>query len=482
MVGGVCALDVDRDGKLDLFIPGLESLGGSHLWMSKAALRFADEGDSRGVARTGESVGCVGVDLDGDEWPDLLTTGVGGVRLYANDHGRFLDVSSTRLPALLDVAALTTAAVAFDADGDGDLDLAVASYGHLDPSIDSCPIPCEVSPSGFVGGRPWLWLQGADGRFIEASDRLPAMPPAPALVLLATDLDDDGRVDLFVGNDLPHFADAYLTRDAAGSFIDKAVALGVARSAKPSGLSSMSATDPDIDGDGHLDLLESSYDDESDAAFVCSSTASSCTDLADSLELWRSPVNLRWGQAMVDFDDDGALDLIEAAGHVLVPEDFDPPAPTGKRAVSPVFWHRTGAVFARDTAMESTLPAVAGRGLLAVDLDDDGDLDVVIASALGSPVVLENVRRRAGHHVDVRLEGRPPNRSAVGARITVSTGDRRTTAMVHAGHSYLSSCIAPLHFGVGDKTTVDISVRWPDGSSQQLANVVVDTPLTIKQP
>src|SRR5260370_9295354 len=125
----------------------------------------------------------------------------------------------------------------------------------------------------YQGGTSALYLQREDGTFDDASDRLVAPLAGPGLVLLATDLDEDGKIDLFLGNDLPSNYDRYFRNLGGGAFSEIGMSLGVAYSARPSGLSSMSANDPDFDRDGHLDLIESSWEGESDGMFKCSGSS-----------------------------------------------------------------------------------------------------------------------------------------------------------------------------------------------------------------
>jgi hypothetical protein len=479
MGGGVCALDVNEDGELDLFFPGITANGGagSRLYVATGPMRYEDRATELGVADTGSSSGCLAVDLDGDGDSDLITTGLGGARLYRNDGGKFSEGSlSVSFPPDL----VTSAAVAFDADGDGDLDLAITAYGRFEPPADEskCLGPCASYIGEYAYGSTTLLFQQDDGSFVDESARL-GKHPEPGLVALATDLDEDGHLDLFVGNDISKFQDRYYRGDGKGSFTEAARALGVAFNARLSGVYSMSAVDGDIDGDGHLDLTESSWDEEPSPIFRCAN--GTCRDIGDELEMFRTPRNFRWGQAIADFDDDGINELFESMGHYLI--STDRPGANYPVADVPLLWSRMkhGVPFVREAPLEGLSARVAGRGVIALDLDKDGDLDVVVGAAIGTPLLLENVMKRRGHGVEVRLRGKGRNRQGIGARITVRAGGRTYPAIVHAGSSFHSSNDARTHFGIGASTTYDVEVRWPSGALTKRAGLPADQPLVVDE-
>jgi len=477
MGGGVCALDVNGDGLLDLFFPGItaDGGGGSKLYVATAPLAFADRAKELGVADTGSSSGCVAVDLDGDGDSDLITTGLGGARFHRNDGGKFAQQTLFAFAGDL----VTTAAVAFDADGDGDLDLAITAYGRFDPTDTSaCMGPCASDIRHYDYGSTTLLFQQPDGTFVDESARL-GRETEPGLVALATDLDEDGKLDLFVGNDIASFPDRYYKGDGKGSFTEVAKAMGVAFNAQLSGVYSMAAVDGDIDGDGHLDLTQSSWDEEPSAIFRCAN--GTCADLGERYEMFRTPRNFRWGQAIADFDDDGITELFESMGHYQISSDAE-----GSRFpvndVSLLWSHRdASAPFVRAKAIDGLSVKVAGRGVIAVDLDDDGDLDVVVGSAIGRPLILENIREGRGHALNLRLNGKGKNRQGIGARITVRAGGRTFPAIVHAGSSFHSSDDARVHVGLGSSTTADVEVRWPSGAITKRDGVAADKPLVIDE-
>jgi len=486
--GAVCVLDVDGDGKQDLLFPSFIEDGASttRLFMrAPTGLTFTEQAAARGLADTGFAGACVAFDVDGDGDPDVLTVGLGGARLFRNDAGKFVD-DSAKLPAI-DAAEFLTAAVAFDADSDGDLDLAIASYGKHMPPATPCTVDCKLEPETYKGGTTRLFLQRDDGSFEDQSARLGTYDE-PGLVLLATDLDGDDKIDLFLGNDVSTFKDRYFKGDGKGTFTETGQTLGVAVSRGLKGVCSMSAVDGDVNVDGHLDLLESSYAGDSDPMFVCK-PGSPCRDIAEDLELFRAMGNLRWGQAIVDFDDDGIPEIFEASGHLYVDADFPAGAtkPIGVNLVEAqqLLWFHVDPT--SPMQLQETVKGLAektgGRGLALTDLDGDGAMDVVIGAAVGRPLLLRNIRERRGHAINVKLRGKGKNTAGIGARIIVTSGTRVATAITHAGSSYHSTSDGTIHFGLGDATIVDkIEVRWPSGKRSELAAVAADKPLTIEEP
>lgn len=481
--GGVCVFDVDGDGKVDLFFPGASGAraSGPHLYMNRGRLLYVEETATRGLSDVGDALGCLAFDVDGDGDLDLLVTAVGGPRLYRNDAGRFVDVSA-RLGKPMADDVFATSAIAFDADDDGDLDLMVGAFGRYAPNGADCYGPCEANILQYDYGGTVLLLQNADGTFEDATSRI-GRPREPTLVLLATDLDNDGRLDVFVGNDLAIVRDRYLRRRDDGRFEDVADQLGVAVATKSgSGISTMSGFDVDVDGDGQLDFVESSNEVEPDPIFRC--VAGKCTDIGEELELFRGPRNFRWGQALVDFDHDGVVEMFEAVGHWELAAEGEGITRELDTYARPVLYRRAGhdRPFALEPAKYGLDITTGGRGVIAADLDDDGDLDVVVAAAIGRPLILENVRPKLGSALQLALRGRGKNRFGVGAHVRVHAGAKTIPFIAHAGVGYMSSGDPRIHVGVGNVAGVTVDVDWPSGKKSVGVPLPASGTHTIDEP
>ncbi len=481
MAGGVCLLDANGDGRTDLFFPGATMAGGSgsHLYVQTGKLTFADQSLDRGLADTGIASGCVAADLDGDGDDDVLVTGFDGARLFLNQGGKFTN-ASTRLGTPFRDKVVTTAAVAFDADRDGDLDLAIASYGVFKGEAMDCNGPCASDILQYDYGSTVLLLQRPDGTFEDASDRLGRLKE-PGLVATATDLDGDGIVDLFVGNDVASFPDRYYKGDGKGSFTEIGAALGVAFNSRLSGVFSMSATDGDVDGDGQLDLTQSSWDEEASSIYRCS--GGKCSDISEQLELFRTPRNFRWGQLLSDLDDDGLPELFESMGHYQIASDSPGGGARFPTEDACLLWYRTDAKAPLKRQLEGLEGKTAGRGVVAADLDGDGDLDILVGSAVGPALLFENIREGKGHALNVRLRGKGKNPRAIGAQIVAIAGARRFPAIVHAGGSFVSSDGGTVHFGLGAAAHVDaLEITWPSGNKSRVGSTPADVLLVVDEP
>lgn len=484
MQGAVCILDVDGDGKPDILLPSYEQNGGSttRLYMNRGPMKFAEEAAARGISDTDHAGGCVTFDSDGDGDIDALTVGHGNIHFFRNDGGTFTRDDSVLPP--YKPSHYYTAALAFDADRDGDLDLVVTSYGEqLD--LASCRPNCLLTPDSFYRGFTLLWLRRDDGTYDDLSSRVVVDENGePNLVALATDLDDDGRADIFVGNDLNRFQDRYWRDVGTAEYLEQAKKLGVATAKSLKGICSMSANDGDVDGDGNLDLVQSSYDSDTSVIFLCKD--GTCNDRSDEYELFREMSNLRWGQALVDLDDDGLPELFESVGHFYTKADLawakglkiqDSEAP-------PRLWHHTeGLAPFRLVAAEQGLAAkTGGRGVAVGDLDGDGAMDIVVGPSIGSPLVLKNVRANRGHYLNVKLKGRGKNTAGIGSLLRATVGSRTSAAMLHAGSSYHSTNQPIIHFGVGAATRVDrLVVRWPVGGTTELRDISADQTLVVEE-
>jgi hypothetical protein len=463
---------------------------GSRLYVgvSAAPLAYADETAARGLADVGDATGCLAFDADGDGDEDLLVTGVGSLRLFHDTGDRFADVSS-RLGVTLDAFDFYTTAAAGDLDDDGDLDLVVGGMLHVDPTgleVMCGPVPCAGELASFRPIPSLLLVRGADGTYVERSATLaPDLRlDEPTLVMAVRDLDRDGRVDIYVGNDLGGgYRDRVLSRDASGTFRNVAEDIGLAYNARGYGIDTMGFASGDLDGDGVLDHVATSFERDATAVFLCGDTF--CEDHAMSAGTTLLAHTFRWGVGLVDLDLDGDLDLVEATGHYY-DDDETPVLGFDGRVRQPAnLLPNLGDGRLRLPALDPAdglATARATRGLAVADLDDDGRPDVVLAPAFGPPAVLRNVHPTTGHFLRVVLRGRAPNTDAAGASVKVTWPGGSIFRVKSLGEGYLGSFDPRLLYGLPSGVPVDVDVVWPSGASSSVRGVEVDRQLVVMEP
>lgn len=490
MSGGVCVLDVDGVPPLDLFFAVREARDGtrSHLFVGHGPLDYVDETDALGLREIGDAIGCLAVDADGDGDQDLFVSEVGALTFYRRDDAGFVDATGS-LELSVGPTDVLTSIAAGDLDGDADLDLVVAGFiDDASPRTGDCGgIPC---PLVLTEARPvasHLLLHEGE-RFVERTAELaPDLGRLePTLVVAILDLDDDGLPEIFVGNDLgATFHDRWLERDGTGVFRDQALDRGLSTDAGGHGIDTMGVAIGDVNGDGLLDVAETSFEGLHSPIFLCGRDGF-CEENGRNLGLGDVRRSLRWANALVDLDLDGDLDLLESAGHVYLEEEGAPVGVTLAHDQRPnVLVGRGDGSFVLvmpepgDATFAGRWP---GRGAAVVDLDDDGRMDFVMATTRGAPAAFRNVRSPLGHWLRIVLRGRAPNTGGVGARIEVDDGERVRIRSHLAGEGYLGNHDARVHVGLPSDREVDVRVRWPSGAVSTITRAGVDRELVVGEP
>ncbi len=492
MGGAVCPLDVDGVAPLDLFFamrPTARSR--SRLYVASqpggagTAVSYAEEALARGLSEVGDPIACLAFDADRDGDDDLLVHGLGTVRLFTNDGGSFTDVSS-RLGLALDPRDLYAGAAAGDVDGDGDVDLFVAGLLRFDdarfaPGQRCGTIPCRSALFEFAGIADLLLLQQPDGSYLESARTLAPDLARSEMTFVAGILRMTGRgpVDLWVGNDLgARYRDRVLRRGASGPFTDVGIELGLATNSRGYGVDTMGWSQGDLDGDGELDFVASSWPGDTTAAHYCAPIAPGedlCEERGRTVGLALSVGSFRWGEGLGDLDLDGDLELFEAAGHLYAAEDLS--ADAGRELQRPNLFENVEGHLALRAAAPGDGLDVPGtmRGLSLVDLDDDGRLDVVMAPARGEPRLLRNVREPSGHWLRIVLEGQ-----AAGARVEVTHDGGRIVRAHPIGEGFLGNFDPRVHVGLpASATRATVRVEWPSGAVSSVSDVSLDRELTL---
>jgi len=495
---GVAFLDYDNDGWMDIF---LVNSGPCDFWTPKTPIRnalyrnnrdgtFTDVTEKAGVQGGSFGMGVAVGDYDNDGWPDIFVTAYGRPYLYRNNHdGTFIDVSEKAgLTSKLFHGHWTTSAVWFDYDNDGRLDLFVCSfvnYGdkeHFSCGDNKLGRRYYCIPRVFRGTASLLFHNNGDGTFIEVSGGTDIEKSlGKGLGVVATDINNDGRMDLFVANDTVQNY-LYVNRgpDAKGKTKWEEIALAAEVGFSDNGQtrSGMGVDAADVDGDGWQDLFVANVDQEM-FSFYRNNHNESFTDIAHKNDVAQSTRLLSgWGLKFFDYDNDGQLDLILANGH---PDDMiDSYSQQVKYKEPLLLFHNDGGSKLHNVSADSGpvfTKAFPARGLAVGDFNNDGLPDILIGNNGGPPVLLRNNCPSGNHWLGLKLRGVKCNRDAIGAKITWSAGGTVRSRMKNNGGSYLSSHDPREILGCGSASGIDwVEIRWPAPSNavQRLTDLPID--------
>ncbi|MBN2369547.1 MAG: CRTAC1 family protein [Vicinamibacteria bacterium] len=473
---GPCLFDYDGDDDLDVYFPngrwtkGLSDNRGRNLIgkLKNALYRnngdgtFTDVTNRAGVAGKSAGYSASAADYDGDGDLDLYLCNYGPNELYRNNgDGTFTDVTAE---AGIGDPLFSLSGVWLDYDGDGDLDLFVCNYLEYDEG----KFRSFYAATGFPGplsynGQPdTLYRNNGDGTFTDVTKAAGVyFEQGRGMSATAADLNNDGLVDIYVANDA--MENNYFENSGKGSFIDNGLLTGLAFGQNGQGVSSMGPAVGDIDRDGHLDILIPDMD-------------------YMSLLVWRDGIyedhvdrsNIAvisgqytgWGGVLFDFDNDGYLDVFIANGHPHheYPENAVLARNNGKGVFVDVARH-AGEYFGTKKWYS--------RGTAYADIDDDGDLDLLVMDLNGHPHLLRNDGGNTANHwlkFDVRrADGKL---AAIGARVTVVVGGLKLIDDVSPVRGYLAQNDPRLHFGLGKAVKADlVEIRWPDGRTRRMKDV-----------
>jgi len=500
---GVALLDYDNDGWLDIYllngstaaaIKGKEAPPRAMLFHNNHDGTFSDVTDKAGVTNDRWGFGVAVADFDNDGWPDIYVANYGKNRLYHNNHdGTFTDVAERAGVAL---GGWSTGPTWGDYDHDGLLDLFVPGYvkHDLDRPVfagkngvpeGACQyrgVNVFCGPVGLLGESDHLFHNNGDGTFTDVSvkagvaDREGRFGFASVFV----DLDDDGWLDLVVANDsTPN----YLYRNRRdGTFEDVSYLSGFAVNEEGRAQASMGIGVGDYNRDGKLDLFITTFSDDYKTLYRNDGDAN-FTDVSFRAGLGNPTIPfLAWGCGLLDFDNDGLLDIFIANGHVY---------PVADRAEWGTTWAERPQLFRNlDGAKFQEVPPATGSGLAVLtsargaalgDLFNDGHIDVVLNNIDAPPTLLRNAVKNENHWLTLRLVGGPKSpRDAIGAKVFLTAGGVRQRADVFSGGSYGSSSDPRVHFGLGAATQVDkLEIRWPSGAVEEVPVPGTDRILTV---
>jgi hypothetical protein len=486
-------LDYDNDGWMDIY---LVNSGGCDFFKPNPPLRnalyhnnrdgtFTDVTEKAGVIGGGYGMGVAVADYDGDGWPDLYVTQYGRSILYHNNgDGTFTDVTEK---AGVAAPGWASSAVWFDYDNDGRLDLFVCRFVDFDKSKNKfcgnehsgeryycVPTAYEPTPS-------WLFHNNGDGTFTDVSrDSGIAKVLGKAWGVVATDINNDGRMDLFVANDTT--ANFLFVNKGNGKFEEAGIQSGVAYSQEGRPRSGMGVDSADFDQDGWQDLFVTNVDQEMYSIYRNDHDLT-FDDLAGAMGLGRlTRLMSGWGVKFFDYDNDGNLDLFIANGH---PDDKIEVHSSHVTYREPLLlFHNDGGSLKNvgSSAGPAFRNSLAARGMAIGDFNNDGAIDVLVGVNDGAPVLLKNVATAGNHWLGVRLVGKKANPDAIGAKIRWQSGDLTRSRMKVGGGSYLSSHDPREVLGIGKRMKIDkLEIRWPQPSTRvdTFTDVPIDRYITI---
>jgi hypothetical protein len=491
VASGLATFDYDGDGLIDIYFLNGRPLRGAKpdpaaknaLYRNLGGFRFVDVTEKAGVGEAGYGLGvCVG-DYDSDGLPDVYVNNYGPNVLYRNHgDGTFADV--TARAGVGRGPKVGAGACFLDMDADGDLDLYAANYvkftyeNHVPRTIDG--FPQYAGPKDYLPEPDNLFRNNGDGTFADVTDASGIGSVAgTGMGMVAADYDNDGDTDLFVLNDVSR--NFFFRNDGSGKFQEDGLRIGAAFNFHGHELGSMGVDCADYDNDGWLDFFQTSYQGELPVLFRNRADGT----LEDATVPARAGAGsfayVKWGVGFVDFDNDGDRDLFIACGHLQ--DNIELWDDSTSYACRPVLLMNTGNgkfVNVSDSSGDGLRVKVVGRGTAFDDLDNDGDIDVVILSSRRPPVVLRNDSNTGHHWIQVELRGVRSNRDGVGARVKVVAGDLVQIDEVHSGRGYQSHHGSRLHFGLGKRPRVDrLEIRWIGGGTDVFRDIPADRLVTV---
>ena len=495
MGGGAAFLDYDADGYLDILLVRGSTIdqferGGDlmcALYRGNGQGTFEDVTDEAGLTARGWGQGVAVGDFDNDGTIDFFLTGYGSNALYRNTgEGRFEEVSQV---AGISASPWSLGASFADFDRDGDLDLYVSNYlayplsqlPKRDANCNYRGFDVFCGPRGLTGLRDSLYLNDGQGKFEDVADKRSIDEERLyGLGVLVADYNNDSWPDIFVANDLT--SNLFYQNNGDGTFEELAVLTGTAFSQDGVEEGSMGVDAADIDQDGWLDLYYTNSSYESNSMLVNNRDGSFTNLTYMSGHGGSTHLFVGWGVAFGDLDNDSREDIFVVNGHLYPEADrFEMGLKYEQRWL--VFMNQGNRQFVERGQASGLSEQHKSRGLALGDYDNDGDLDVVVNNLDGPPTLLRNDGGNRHRWLLVDVRGSTSDRSAIGARVLASNGDRTQLREVRSSASYLSANDLRQHFGFSaTETLARLEIRWPSGRALSLEDVALNQVLIVEEP
>ena len=489
---GVAFMDYDNDGWQDILFANGEDWSGASKRPSTLMLyhnnrngTFTDVSQKSGLAITMYGMGIAVGDYDNDGYDDLFVSAVGQSRLFHNNrNGTFTDV--TQKASMAGVQEFSTSAAWIDYDRDGKLDLIVANYVQWSPKQD---IYCSLdgkrksycTPESYKGASIRVWHNLGNGKFENATPKLGLLDmTSKTLGIAVLDYNNDGWPDFVLSNDTQ--PNKLYVNDKGTRFSEVAVTTGIAYSEEGLARAGMGVDAADYDHSGNPSILISNFSNQMISLFH-NEGHGLFVDVAPTSEIGRdSLLTLGFGCFFFDYDLDGWLDIFVANGHIE--DQIENIQKRVRYAEPPHLFHslgngkftevteRMGADFAR--------PRVA-RGAAYADIDNDGDLDLIMTTN-GGPAQLFRNDLKEHQSLRIKLEGTKSNRDGIGSTVRVQSAGSQESLMMRSGSSYLSQSELVLTFGLGGSGKADrIDIDWPSGKRETLRDIPAGQMITVEE-